>query len=90
MELGRRVKKEIWIGLWNTKQECKMDYSFPSYFLFCFGRNEKGKGRAKMTWRGVVLKNMQFLDNDAELVSNRAEWWKSIHVTDPNYFVIKA
>lgn len=37
-----------------------------------------------MTWREVVLGKLKIFDTDVELISNKTEWEKIIHVANLN------
>lgn len=48
-------------------------------------RSERRSGIPKMIWREVVSKDLQILNVNADMVSNKAEWRLKIHMADPNY-----
>lgn len=45
---------------------------------------KKGRGRPRLTWRRVVQYDMKDLNISEEVVQNRSEWRKRIHIADPN------
>ncbi|KAJ7946136.1 Retrovirus-related Pol polyprotein LINE-1 [Quillaja saponaria] len=44
----------------------------------------RGKGRPKLTWGAVIEKDMAVLGINENLVLDRCEWRKRIHIADPN------
>lgn len=48
-------------------------------------RSERRSGIPKMIWREVVSKDLQILNVNADMVSNKAQWQLKIHIADPNY-----
>ena len=44
----------------------------------------KGRGRPKLTWSGIIRKDMSVCGLNEDIVHDRAEWRKRIHVADPN------
>lgn len=45
---------------------------------------EEKKGKPKMTWRQIILKELQILNISVDLTSNRTEWWQRIHIVNRN------
>ncbi|KAJ7976901.1 Retrovirus-related Pol polyprotein LINE-1 [Quillaja saponaria] len=44
----------------------------------------QGNGRPKLTWGAVIEKDMAVLGINENLVLDRYEWRKRIHIADPN------
>ena len=45
--------------------------------------NAIGRGRPKLTWTEIIKKDITICNLSVDLVLNRAEWRKQIHVVDP-------
>ncbi|XP_071724837.1 uncharacterized protein [Rutidosis leptorrhynchoides] len=42
----------------------------------------RGRGRPRLTWERVIRKDLELLDISKDLVEERGEWRRSIHVAD--------